>query len=105
MIKADELRGGRVLAFGPDLYLHEQWEADESDGFLDVRATPPTGTWLMYLDDLPEVRGGVLLSWVPAAFVRPVQRAINVNTSKCLVWLEDLPIPLAAEYRRAVQAQ
>ena len=80
----DELKGGRVLAFEPDLYLHEQWEEEGSGGFLDRYCTPPTDTWLIYLDDAP----GTLLSWVPAAYVEPVQHAININTSSCIRWFD-----------------
>lgn len=78
----DELKGGRVLAFEPDRYLHEEWEEEESGGFFDRRCTPPTDTWLVYLDDAP----GTLLSWVPATYVEAVQVAIDINTSSCIRW-------------------
>ncbi len=90
------------MAFEPDLYLHERWEWTECGGYLDLYATPPTDTWLLYLDTVPGVEGGALLAWVPAIFVDAVQRAMNINTTCCILWFENLSCPLSHEYRRAL---
>lgn len=101
-LTARDLHGGRILVFEPDCYLHEQLEQAECDDFLDTQATPPTDSWLVYLDEVPGVVGGAVLSWVPAAFVEGVQRAMQVNTTECLLWLEDAPGALARIYKRCL---
>lgn len=83
---------GRVLCFWLDKYLFEALERDESYGFLDERAIAPTETWIACLQTGVD-RGEPcwsLVSWVPARFVAGVQAAINVNTTGCIQWLEDI---------------
>lgn len=87
--------GGRIFVFLPDLYLYENMEPSECGGYIDNFGSPPIDTWLFYVEDFPDVPGGGLLSWVPDVFVAGVQRAISVNPSSAMLWLEDLPGDLA----------
>ncbi len=103
VITLSELCGGRILVLEPDNYLHEGMEESESCDYFDCFCTPPTDTWLVYLDDVPEVRGGVLLAWVPEPFVKPVQLGMAVNTTGCIYWIEDLADARAKEFCEVIR--
>jgi len=101
-VKKENRPPGRVRAVCPDLYLFEQLEQNECEGFLDDGVLAPVDTWLLYTDVVLEHARGVLLSWVPMTFVDGVQCAINVNTTNCIVWYEDLPAAMACEPNRSL---
>jgi hypothetical protein len=82
------------MVFMPDCYLHEQLEADECGGFIDIAGNPPSDTWLRYLEDA----GGILLAWVPDEFVAGVERALSVNPTDSLAWFDNIHCDLAAAY-------
>lgn len=92
-----DLAGGRIVTVNPYQYLHEQLEQDECGWYLDTDLIPPTDTWLLYTNE--SSADGLLLAWVPPAFQPCVHRAIDLNTTGCMRWLEDLQDPLGVWYR------
>jgi len=77
---------GRVVVYFPDDNLACGASSVTSRGFFDVNNTPPWDSW---------IGAGVcngrpfILSFVPAAFVATINRAIHHNPEACIIWLDD----------------
>jgi hypothetical protein len=89
----DDLGGGRLLVYFPDLELADGAAEAETNGFFDVNDAPPWDTWVGLFSD-PELTGegaaGVyLVSWVPAEITALVQKGLDVSMTECIAWLED----------------
>jgi hypothetical protein len=95
-----DLRGGRLLAYMPELSLSDGAAEAASRGFFDQDNAPPWDTWVA-LGQEPDARSvnyrSYLVSWVPDVLVPTVQRGISVNPEQCITWLEDAPIKARVE--------
>lgn len=94
---SDDLGGGRLLVYFPNLDLFCGAAEQETDGFFDVNNVPPWDTWVAYRQD--EVKGDsfdteYLIAWVPPEFVNLVDDGINVNPEQCIMWLSDTSVEL-----------
>jgi acyl-CoA-binding protein len=96
---ADDLHGGRLLAYFPDEELSDGAAEADSKGFFDVYNTPPWDAWVALIGDDHEARGPHLVSWVPPLFLDLASEGIRVNPEECIIWLEDADVPLRDQLR------
>jgi hypothetical protein len=82
--------GDRILALWPQQSLWFGASPRDCDGFIDEADTPPWGSWVLLIGD-------VLLSWVPAAMVRGVESAIDMNVEDCIQWASSPGVPDAED--------
>jgi len=100
----EDLRGGRLLVYFPDMELADGAAQAETNGFFDVNDAPPWDTWVGLFSD-PELTGqgekGVyLVSWVPAELTPIVQEGLDVSMTECIVWLENSRTGLASHIQQ-----
>jgi hypothetical protein len=82
--------GGRVLAYFPDDNDASGASDGVTNGYFSFHDEPPWDTWLVYIDEaVMGSRISYLLSWVPDIFVATVERGIDVNATRSLVWATD----------------
>jgi hypothetical protein len=91
------VHAGRLLVWERDTTIDDGAGEAETKGYLDESDMPPWDTWVAYVD--PHPHAGYLVSWVPAPFVEPVARAVDVNAYDALYWLRDSKLLLAEVLR------
>jgi hypothetical protein len=97
----EDMAGGRLLLFYPELSLSDGAAAEETDGFFDYENVPPWDSWvgLFREEGADPSEVDYLISWVPRDFVQSVDRGINVNPEECIVWLADSKVSVAEALR------
>ena len=100
---ANDLSGGRLLAYFPDAELADGAGEDETDGFLDLSDAPPWDTWVALFDDGDPNRPSAvyLIAWIPSRFIALVDRGIAVNMAGSIAWLSETNTSVAGELRSA----
>jgi hypothetical protein len=102
---AEDLAGGRLLAYDPDANLFDGAAEEDSSGFFDVDNIPPWDTWISYVgeDDNPPWRefDSYLISWVPPSLVELADNGICINPEQCILWVEELDAPFIEQLRAA----
>ena len=106
---ATDLQGGRLLAYFPDDNATDGVADVESEGYFDVNI-PPFDTWVWFVHDrqdieysdgsVHEMEANHLVAWVPPDFIELVNRGIEANPEKCIVWLDTLDTAFVRELRR-----
>lgn len=91
---------GRLLVFDPGHTLSDGAARVESEGYFDDDNVPPWDTWVAFVVERPRRPGSwtafdaYLISYVPAALITTVDRAIAVNPERCIEWAEELARPV-----------
>jgi hypothetical protein len=109
MVKApaDNLAGGRLLAYFPFANLADCAAEAESGGFFNSDNEPPWDTWLCFLDDAPRLYEHdvsyqyYLISWIPPQFIDVANAGIEVNPEMCIQWASEVESPFVGELRKA----
>jgi hypothetical protein len=88
------LAGGDLLLYLPDQQLADGAAEYASLGFFDLDNTPPWDSWVALVRD-PQADlsdRDQLVCYVPAELRAVVQRGIDVNPERCILWLRERPI-------------
>ena len=100
----EDLLGGKLLVYFPDMELADGAAEAETMGFFDVNDAPPWDTWVALFSDLEPIgeadRAVYLVSWVPATLTSLVQRGLDVSMTECIAWLERTNTGLATYIQR-----
>jgi uncharacterized protein (TIGR02996 family) len=102
---AEDLGGGRLLVYLPNVASEEALLASERTEYLDSRHVPGWDTWLAFASE-PQINHVVspaddyLLAWVPPHLVGDVER-IKETSPGCLLWAEDHDRPFLQRLRTA----
>lgn len=85
--------GGRLIVYEPDNNLCDGASMAWSKGFLDLDNAPPWDTWVHYFRPRPDFPAGasntgLLVAWVPPAFLTLVEEGIEVIPEACVRWAE-----------------
>ncbi len=98
----NDLAGGRLLAYFPDINMCDGLAEAVSAGFFDVHNTPPHDTWVDFIvAPLGDPTGaGFLVAWVPPALLDLAHEGVEVNPEGCILWLDTYEHPLVDELRR-----
>lgn len=84
------LGGGRLLVWDRDATVDDGIGMNLTGEYLDMSDMPPWDTWVAYLTEVQDpATHNLLVSWVPADFVEPVGRAIEMSVCGTLYWLGD----------------
>jgi hypothetical protein len=75
----EQLKSGRFLLYYPQENLADGAADQSSNGFFDTNNVPPWDIWVGFSD-------GVLVSWVPPAFIEAADMGIDVNPEECIQW-------------------
>lgn len=98
----DDLAGGRLLAYFPDLDLSDGAAELHTDGFFDVNNVPSWDTWVGYCLEAPSAGRydtEYLVAWVPHDLVSLAGEGIECNPEECIRWLADTNVEMAEALR------
>jgi len=89
----NDLDDGDLLLYLPDQQLADGAAEQASNGFFDMDNTPPWDSWVALVrDSRADVSSrDQLISYVPAELRDFVQRGIDVNPERCILWLRQAP--------------
>ena len=104
-----DLQRGRLMAYDPDLTTVEGASPIESSRFFDFQDCPPGDTWVLYIhetrDDPADTKitnwsKSYLVAWVPPEFIKLADAGMRVNTTECIVWLDEIESPFTELLRK-----
>jgi hypothetical protein len=102
---AEDLAGGRLLAYDPDGNLFDGAAEESSGGFFDVDNIPPWDTWICYAGERNASTwkpfDSYLISWVPPSFLDLAEQGIWINPEECIVWAGQLEAYFIDQLRAA----
>lgn len=107
----EHLADGRLLFYDPYENLAEGGEEQETQGYFDLDAVPPWDTWLWFIIEQTRLKNRphgrrlwydrYLISWVPSELVDVVDEGVQICSTYCLAWADELDSEFLSRLRES----